>query len=633
MTPRPPLQSWLKRPATLPGKRSVFVTLFALFTVLLTGCGNGLQSTSPTAVAGKAFRGTVYGGQQPVGLSQIQMFAISSSGYASASTSLLSQPVMTDASGNFSITGDYTCPSATTIVYLVVTGGNPGLAAGTNNAALAEMGLLGACGQLGPGTFVSVNELTSVAAIYALQPFLTDYAHIGSSPTNVQGLNFAVFTSFSLVDIAGHPSGLPGAVMPSALLNLLADIISACVNSSGSLLAGTPCGRLFTAAAPAGGAVPTDTLTALLDIARNPGHNASALFATIPPNAPYQPSLAAAPADFSLAINFVQPGFRTPQDLAVDPQGTVWVVGSPGTAANGSSTLSSLGVAGFGTSYVQTGHNFGNLAIDPSGNLWLTDTANSQVIELTAAGKRVSPFAFTGGGITGPGPIAFDPAGNAWVSNDSATVSELSPSGTALSPAAGYPTGAANGPVALAIDAQSNVWSTDSAGNAVTKLSSAGKPVNGSPFTGGGLSSPFGLAFDASGNAFVANRNAASLTRFAASGTPPATTTDTGLGLAGPVAVAVDGQGAVWVVNVNSGTLSVLGGSSGVASSTSAGYASAFLTNPYKLAIDGAGNVWVTNLGSPVAGSGIVTQIVGAAAPVVTPLAAAVQTGTLAQRP
>jgi hypothetical protein len=52
------------------------------------------------------------------------------------------------------------------------------------------------------------------------------------------------------------------------------------------------------------------------------------------------------------------------------------------------------------------------------------------------------------------------------------------------------------------------------------------------------------------------------------------------------------------------------------------------MSSPFSLAIDGSGNVWVSNnTGNSV------TEIVGAAAPVVTPLALAVKNNTLGKRP
>jgi hypothetical protein len=51
------------------------------------------------------------------------------------------------------------------------------------------------------------------------------------------------------------------------------------------------------------------------------------------------------------------------------------------------------------------------------------------------------------------------------------------------------------------------------------------------------------------------------------------------------------------------------------------------------MAIDKSGNVWVVNLGTAKAGTGMITQIVGAAAPVVTPTSVAIQNNALNQRP
>ena len=136
--------------------------------------------------------GRVFGGQQPISGSSIQLFAPGTTGYGSASIPLLNTPVTSDANGNFSLTGTYTCPSSSTPVYMYVQGGNPGLAAGTNNTSIALMGLLGFCGDLTPSTYLVVNEMTTVAAVWTLAPFMLDATHIGTSPTNVQGLINAI---------------------------------------------------------------------------------------------------------------------------------------------------------------------------------------------------------------------------------------------------------------------------------------------------------------------------------------------------------------------------------------------------------------------------------------------------------
>ena len=604
----------------------------------MAGCMKaGIGDSVSPSVAGAKFRGTVYGGLQPIGFSQLQMYVPGATGYASAATPLFQVPVVTDSRGNFNITGDYRCPSATAPVYLVVTGGNPGLSGGSNNAALSLMASLGACGNLGPSSSINVNEVTTVAAVYALQPFMTSPSTLGAPPSNQQGILNAFTTIASLVSSAGAAPGAPPtiATVPVAEINTLADAVSSCVNSNGNLSPGTACGRFFAAATAPGGAPPTDTISALMNIARNPGHNASAIFRAVTASPPYQPTLTTAPSDWTIAIDYLAPAFATPTDLAIDSAGTVWVLSTPGTATAGSSTVTTLTLGGITASFPQTLASLGNMAIDQFDHLWLTDTNLSNVIELTSSGARASTNAFTGGGIQGPGPIAFDSAGHAWIVNNGASVSELNASGVSLSPANGFPTGGAHGPVALAVDATGSIWTADGAGNTVSRQLNGGQQAAGSPFSGNGLSGPFALALDAEGEAIVANRSASSLTRFLLPGSSLASVTYTGAGLNGPVALAVDGGGTVWVANGGADTVSEipLVDAGGVGQSGVIGYGLAVLTNPYKLAVDGSGNVWVMNLGTKVAGSGTITQFVGVAAPVVTPMSIAVKTNSIGQRP
>ena len=614
----------------------VFLSASSLVAAM-AGCGMArVGSSASIPVAGVKLRGAVYGGLQPIGFSQLQMYAPGQTGYASAALPLFRTPITTDSGGNFNFTGDYSCPSAATPVYLVVTGGNPGLSAGSNNAALSLMSFMGLCGDLGPSTFVMVNEVTTVAAVYALQPFMTGPAAVGAPPSNQQGLLNAFTTIASLVSPGGVTPGSSPAIatVPSAEINTLADAVSSCVNSNGDLSLGTACGRLFAAATPPGGAPPTDTISALTNIARNPGHNASAIFKSVAASPPYQPTLATAPSDWALAINYLAPAFATPTDIAIDSAGTVWVLSAPGTANTGSSTVTALTLGGITATFPQTLANFGNMAIDQFDNLWLTDTNLSNVVELTSSGTRASG-AFTGGGIQGPGPIAFDSAGDAWVVNNSASISELSPSGVSMSPASGFSTGGAHGPVALAIDAAGNIWTADGAGDTVSKLIHSGQQAAGSPYSGNGLSGPFALTLDAAGEAIVANRTASTLTRFTLPGVSPTSVSYSGAGLNGPIALAVDGGGTVWVANGSANTISEipLASAGGVGESGTIGYGLAALTNPYKLAVDASGNLWVMNLGTRVAGSGTITQVVGVASPVITPVSMAVKTNSIGLRP
>jgi hypothetical protein len=607
------------------------VVVIALF-VGMTGCSVS-PSAGSAASSAQAFSGRIVGGIQPIGNSSIQLYTPGTNGYGSASTPLLNRPVSTDANGFFSLAGAFTCPSASSPVYLVVTGGNPGLAPGTNNSAITLMGLLGECGDLTSSSFFSLGERTTVAAVWALAPFMVDYAHIGTSHGNVQGLLNAFATAQNLVDI--HTGQAPGtapsiATIPTLEINTIADILTSCVNSDGSTASTSGCGRLFAAATPAGGVAPGDTTAAALNIARNPGHNTSAIFACLPSSGAYQPTLPSAPSDWTLAINYVSPTFQTPSDLAIDSQGNAWVLSAKGGSP--SSSVSILNASGISATFPQSGVTLGHLALDPFDDPWLTNNSGSNVLELTSAGGRASSNPFSGAGIQGPGALAFDGSGNVWVVNNGPTVSKLSANGGALSPLTGYNTGGSSGPSALALDTSGNVWVANSSGNSISVLSNTGAALPGSPYTGSGLSGPFALAIDSTGGAWVANRAGSSLSRLAFDGSPIAGSPFFGAGLNAPIDIALDGLDNVWLVNSGNSSVSEFL-STGRAQSGAAGYGSSALANPIRVAIDGSGNVWVANLGSSTVGTGTITQIVGAAAPVVTPASVAVQNNALDQRP
>jgi hypothetical protein len=240
--------------------------------------------------------------------STVQLYAAGSSGYGTGAQALLATPVTTDQDGNFTIPPSaYTCPaSANAQTYIVATGGNPGLAPGTNNSAIALMAALGPCSGLSSATFVVIDEVTTVASVWPLAPFLGYGAQVGTDPGNTQGLATAFANVDSLVDNAtgqapGTTAPAPGVTIPVAEIDTLADILAPCVNSNGT----AACSALFAAATPSGGSAPIDTLEAALDMALHPSNDVAGLFSLTTPAAPFQPALASAPASWSLGNSIV----------------------------------------------------------------------------------------------------------------------------------------------------------------------------------------------------------------------------------------------------------------------------------------------------------------------------------------
>ena len=419
----------------------------------LTGCGiTAADVSAPVKVAGVALQGSVHGGQQPVSGSTIQLYAANGTGYASGSFALLSTPVTSNASGGFGITGDYTCPSASTPVYLTATGGNPGL--GANNPNLAVMAALGPCGNLTATQFISVNELTTVASVYPLAPFMGAAANVGASAGNAQGLTSAFATVNSIANVGTGsipgPSLPTGGVLPTAELNTLADIIASCINSSG-LTSGTDttsnCGKLFTYATPPGGTAPTDTIAALLNIAKFPSNNVANLITLVAPASPFQPTLASA-KDFTLSIKYT---------------------------------------AGLGTGPSA-------VAFDQSGRAWIPNSNSGSVSVLNAQGTPVAGSPFTYNGIGNIYSIAIDASGNAWVPSYQARLFSITPAGTITLQNNVTLGGGAQG---ISIDGQGMLWITGTTGNSVTAVRTSGATAtSATTYTGAGLSSPVAVAID-----------------------------------------------------------------------------------------------------------------------------------------
>ena len=603
----------------------------------LSGCGDVSGFSSATAAglaANVGLQGHVHGGSQPIGGSKIYLYAAGTSGYAQGATLVLGAPgyVITDATGGFTVTSDYTCPSPTSQMYLVATGGNTG--AGVNPSSTL-MAALGDCQSLSASTFINMNEVTSVASAYALAGFMKPGSTaVGTSSTNLTGLRNAFSTVANLTDLAhgvalsSTPSG--NGLVPQNRIHSLANIMSACVNSTGG---SGPCASLFALATSATGVAPTDTLSAMLNVAQNPGRNVSALFQVSSGMPTFQPSLSGAPSDWTLSLEYTGAGLNTPQLPAVDAQGNVWV---PNANDQGSlSELSPTGVPLSGTSGY-TGGGLSNpyaVAIDLNGNAW---TANqglnnavpgqslySNVSAHTSAGSPLSgPNGFTVAGMARPAAIAVDANGNIFTANANNSVTKLTSSGAF---AAQLVNGGLGTPFSVAIDGAQNVWVSNVSGPSVSKFSNSGTAASSVGYTGGGLASPYWIALDANGNAWVANFDAPTVSKLDASGNP---LSGSGFATANLTSsLAVDGDNTIWTANED-GSISRLA-NDGTAISPAGGYTAPGATAEIGVVIDGSGNVWTTD----VFATGSLFQYVGAAAPTTVPLAAAVQNHTMGIRP
>jgi streptogramin lyase len=350
-------------------------------------------------------------------------------------------------------------------------------------------------------------------------------------------------------------------------------------------------------------------------------------------------------------------GLSNAQGMAIDGSGNVWIANG-GTAPNTSSIteLSSNGTILSGASgYTGGGMSFAyGIAIDPSGNAWVTAYGNSNVIKLSSSGVILSgPNGFTGGGLSFPLNIAIDGAGNAWVTdNNSRSVIKLSNSGAILSGAGGFTAGASPG--SIAIDSANNAWIASASDSIIAELSNSGAVLleeNG--YYSGQPPRPAGVSLDASGNIWFVNASGGSVFELNSSGSrlspstgyvscvSPYIPTRPGH-VCDPTYLfnqsAIDGSGNLWLQsfidyidihgNVSSRSFGLAElNSSGTIISGPTGYVPTGSTAIVSsIVIDGSGNVWTDGVNS-------VTELIGAATPVVTPFSLGVKNGTLGSRP
>jgi hypothetical protein len=602
------------------------LSLLAAATTLLSGCGMGVTSTgsgtSPLAISGH-----IMGGNQPVTLSTIQLYDANGTGYGAQAAALLTPAVISGAGGSFTITGLYNC-APNDQVYLVATGGNPGLDGNVNNPQLALMAALGPCGTLPSVSNIVVNEVTTVAAVWALAPFMTAYDHIGTSSGNATGLvnAFGMANNLASFVSGASPGAAPaGSTIPASEINSLANSLAYCINTGGGgPHDGTACGNLIDATT-VGAKVPGNTIAIALAIAQHPANNVATILGYgAGTAAAFQPTLGATPNDLTIAATFgLGSAARETGGMAFDSAGDLWVV-----ATDALYELSPTGVVK--NSFTSMAGNA--VSIDPSGNIWVGASGKTLLEMLSTLPGTPVTYTVTLDGGNDIQSLALDGNGNAWYScSTCGSVYKYNPATTANT---GYLATGVSKASSISIDPTEQVWLGSFDTNAtVSVFTNAGTPVPNSPFSCGSCGDSGNVANDNGGNAWIVGRN---LTRM--TGTGSETNIDGVGGLFNPSAVSIDGAGNAWVTNTASSVLTQGGAqengglsefkNDGSAVTPSTGYVSDSLTAPQGVAVDGSGSVWLRNSGETN-----VTAFVGVGSPVATPLALAIKTGTLGAGP
>ena len=580
--------------------------------------------------------------------------------------------------GTVAVTNSTTNPAAlnTSVVQLATLGNCPssGNFTTTGNGALSN---------------VFMNEVSTVATAYTFQPFTlatnNDAWHIGTTGGtqaqlgianaadtaaqlyNIQGTSGQISTT---ADGDGHlanaitPNG--NGTVPQAEIDKLANIIASCVDSTpvSVNMPSSQCSAIFSIATDNGetnGTQPTDTGTAVINIARYPDGNQGAgngnvdttyvkdLFAIPSGTVPYTPELTAPPNDWTLAITYTggtiaAANALSPHNIAVDNLGNIY------HADFSTNTFTVLNPLGVPTTINKPTTLDGptSIALDStSSNVWLanqnTNTGTTTVTHCTTNGA-VCGDTVLGSNLSEAQDAEIDAAGNIWVTaadtgngNVGGGLVEMSSATTpkvlhTFTTNLDEPTG-----LSIAPGAGGLIWAADTnEGNDISRCTTT--PTAVCTINGGVGTKNENTAIDSSGNIWVAGDDTvAAITSgsFAALGGSPI---KTGLNNIND-GMAIDGNNTVWVANNGSDTVIAFSatndGTTAVGTvvevSPKQGYTSNF--SPEGIAVDPSGNVWYDTTNGNGAGSGTIVELVGAGAPTVTPLSFAVANTKLGTKP
>jgi hypothetical protein len=555
----------------------------------------------------QALRGQVLGGGAPIANSTVTLWA------ASAGAPKQLAQARTGADGRFALNAAGT-PGEDALLYLVATGGQPTAnPASGDNPAIALMTVVGSH----PLANVTINEMTTVASVWTHTQFIDGPEIRG----HALGLKIAAGNVPNFVDLetGGWGDAIQGPLNSGqtptmANFATLADVLAGCVTR----VTADACSKLYAAATPPTGTVPTDTLTAAQSIATYPWYQPARVFALLDAfypapqgklrPVPYMPYLNFAPSAWVLPLKFDGGGYRAGGKAMFDSEGNLWVgdnftLGWQAQDAfwQGNATKfdpngkplspNTTGFAGGG----MQGGTFG-AAVDAKDNAWLSSYGSKSIAVFDKHGKPLSPpegITFNGRLGLMQGIIA-TPSGDVWALGVSKRQLVYFPTGDwtkgriVCEGDDAEPCKSFRGPFHLAIDQQDRIWVSNAADFVIRFPAS--DPTKAEKFKTGDNNS--GLNIDSKGNVWVTNRFGAGL-----------------LGMAHLVDLALRLKfvGFESAQDYITKTLSKQTGDSG--SVTLLGpdgtqfpgspFTGGGLPGPWAVAVDGNDNVWISNFAMP----------------------------------
>ena len=253
--------------------------------------------------------------------------------------------------------------------------------------------------------------------------------------------------------------------------------------------------------------------------------------------------------------------FAFPQGVAIDPFGNVYVTDLGNNRVekfdNNGNFLSNIGAKGSGS-----GQFSAPVGIAITNNaIYVVDNVNDKVQKFDLSGNFISQWGSKGsnnGAFLLPKGIAVDSSGDVYVADTGNNrVEKFDGNGTFLLNIgqSGLDAGQFLSPSAVAVDSNGAIYVTDSGGNKIEKFTTDGVSLGTfSASTGANLEHPLGISVDKSGNIFVADTGNNRIVELDATGTPVTNWGSQGTGadfFDNPLGTAVDSNGNVFVVDSN----------------------------------------------------------------------------------
>ncbi len=243
------------------------------------------------------------------------------------------------------------------------------------------------------------------------------------------------------------------------------------------------------------------------------------------------------------------------------------------------------------------------VALDTAGDLYITDSGNSRIVEYSAAGvvSVVNVGSPGGTALNNPSDVAVDAAGDLYIADQSNNrIVEYSAAGTASVVNVGSPGGATlSNPFGVAVDGAGDLFIADTGNVRIVEYSAAGlaSVVNvGSP----GGAALNGLAVDAAGDLYIADANIGRIVEYSAAGVASVVPVGSpgGAALNGPSGVVVDAAGDLFIADTGNVRI-VEYSAAGVASVVNVGSpGGTALSNAIGVALDAAGNLYTADSGN-----------------------------------